>query len=177
MKRYERISKEFQKWSETQKEAFLEDERKDARLYTVFFSLFGSLSFIGLHSLIVGTDLYPSQDINAFLFTFTPYPDIVVMLFAILGVLNIFCVLTRLQIHDRITERHIPLDQRITFYLRSNKSFRILLVTTFFMDIFIFIVFSLLTHVIVFLVVLIVTIFVYMWWRVVHRRLRSILEE
>jgi len=177
MKRYDTISDEYQTWSESQKEAFLEDERKDARLYTVFFSLFAGFGMLGLHSLIVGTDLYPSKDINSFLFTFTPYPDVIVILFAVLGVLNIFCVLTRMQIHDRITERHIPLDQRIVFYLRSNKTFRILLVTTFFMDIFIFIVFSLLTHLLVFLIVLIVTIFVYMWWRVVHRRLRSILDE
>ncbi len=177
MKRYDRISKEFQNWSETQKEAFLEDERKDARLYTVFFSLFGSLSFIGLHSLIVGTDIYPSKDINSFLFTFTPYPDVVVVLFAVLGVLNIFCVINRMQIHDKITERHIPLDQRIIFYLRSNKAFRILLVTTFFMDIFIFIVFSLLTHLVVFIIVLIVTVSVYVWWRGIHYRLRRILEK
>jgi hypothetical protein len=177
MKRYEKISKEYQYWSESQKEAFLEDERKDARLYTVFFSLFAGFSLLGLHSLIVGTDLYPSQDINSFLFTFTPYPDVIVMLFAILGVLNIFCVINRMQIHDKITERHIPLDQRIIFYLRSNKTFRILLVTTFFMDIFIFIVFSLLTHLIVFLIVLIVTVVVYVWWRGVHYRLGGILDE
>ena len=177
MKRYDKISKEYQTWSETEKEAFLEDERKDARLYTVFFSLFAGFSLLGLHSLIVGTDLYPSKDINSFLFTFTPYPDVIVILFAILGILNIFCVITRMQIHDKITERHIPLDQRIIFYIRSNKTFRILLVTTFFMDIFIFIVFSLLTHAIVFLIVLIVTIFVYVWWRGVHYRLRRILEK
>jgi len=177
MKRYDKISKEYQNWSESQKEAFLEDERKDARLYTVFFSLFAGFSLLGLHSLIVGTDLYPSQDINSFLCTFTPYPDVVVMLFAILGVLNIFCVINRMQIHDKITERHIPLDKRIIFYLRSNKTFRILLVTTFFMDIFIFIVFSLLTHLIVFLIVLIVTVFVYAWWRGVHYRLWKILEK
>jgi hypothetical protein len=177
MKRYDTISEEYQTWSDAEKEAFLEDERKDARLYTVFFSLFAGFAMLGLHSLIVGTDLYPSRDIDAFLFTFTPYPDVVVMLFAMLGVLNIFCVITRMQIHDRITERHIPLDQRIMFYIRSNKTFRILVVTTFFMDIFIFIVFSLLTHVIVFLVVLIITLFVYVWWRGVHYRLRGILDS
>jgi len=171
------ISEEYQTWSDTEKEAFLEDERKDARLYTVFFSLFGSLSFIGLHSLIVGSDFYPAKDLNSFLFTFTPYPDVVVILFALLGVLNIFCVITRMQIHDKITERQIPLDHRIMFYIRSNRTFRILLVTTFFMDIFIFIVFSLLTHFYVFVTVLIVTIFVYLWWRVAHRRLSSVLED
>ncbi len=177
MKKYDEISKEFQTWTETEKEAFLEDERKDARLYTVFFSLFAGFSFMGLHSLIVGSDFYPSTDIYSFLFTFTPYPDVIVMLFAILGVLNIFCVITRMSIHDKITERHIPLDHRIMFYIRSNRTFRILLVTTFFMDIFIFIVFSLLTHAITFLVVLFVTIFIYLWWRVAHRRLSSVLED
>lgn len=177
MKRYDNIAEEYQTWSDTEKEAFLEDERKDARLYTVFFSLFAGFSFMGLHSLIVGSDFYPAKDISSFLFNFTPYPDIIAMLFAIVGVLNIFCVINRMQIHDKITERHIPIDQRIIFYIRSNKAFRILLVTTFFMDIFIFIVFSLLTHVIAFLVVLVITILVYLWWRITHRRLRSVLED
>ncbi len=170
------IPQEYQTWSDVEKEAFLEDERKDARLYTVFFSLFAGFSFMGLHSLIVGSDFYPAKDINSFLFNFTPYPDIIVMLFAMLGVLNIFCVINRMQIHDKITERHIPIDQRILFYIRSNKAFRILRVTTFFMDIFIFIVFSLLTHVFAFLVVLVVTIFIYLWWRITNLRLRSVLE-
>ena len=71
MKRYDTISEEYQTWSDAEKEAFLEDDRKDARLYTVFFSLFAGFAMLGLHSLIVGTDLYPSQDINAFLFTFS----------------------------------------------------------------------------------------------------------
>ncbi|MFQ6123284.1 MAG: hypothetical protein ACE5R6_01575 [Candidatus Heimdallarchaeota archaeon] len=171
------ISKKYLTLSEEQKEAFLKDERKDARLYIVFFSLFAGFCLIGLHSLIVGAPNYPATDLNTFLFAFTFYPDLIVILFAVLGILNIFCVITRIQIHDKVAERHIPVDLRLTFYIRTNNAFKILLRITFILDIFLFIVFTLLTHAMTFLVVLIVTTFIYLRWKAIHNKLKAILEE
>ena len=172
-----KITDKYHEWSDLQKEAFLRDERRDARLYTVFFSLFAGFCLMGLHSLIVGAQIYPAQDLKTFLFSFTPYPDIIVILFAVLGILNIFCVISRIQIHDKIAEQHIPLDRRFTFYIRTNEAFKFLLSITFLMDLSIFMVFAFLTHVTVFLIVFLVTIFVYGRWRAIHRQLRTILDE
>lgn len=108
MEEIKNIPKKYLTLSEEQKEAFLKDERKDARIYIVFFSLFAGFCLLGLHSLIVGSPNYPSTDLNTFLFTFTLYPDTIVILFAVLGILNIFCVITRIQIHDKVAERQIP---------------------------------------------------------------------
>lgn len=177
MEEIKNIPEKYLTLSEEKKEAFLKDERKDARLYIVFFSLFAGFCLLGLHSLIVGSPYYPSTDLNTFLFTFTLYPDSIVILFAVLGILNIFCVITRIQIHDKISERQIPVDLRLTFYIRTNNAFKTLLGITFILDIFLFIVFTLLTHAITLLVVLIVTIFVYSRWKAIHNKLKSILEE
>jgi len=171
------ITNKYHEWSDSQKEAFLQDERRDARLYTVFFSLFAGFCLMGLHSLIVGAQIYPSQDIQTFLFSFTLYPDIIAILFAVLGILNIFCVISRIQIHDKIAEQHIHLNRRFSFYIRTNETFKFLLSITFLMDISIFMVFAILTHAVVFLVVFLVTIFVFWRWRAIHRQLRIILEE
>lgn len=177
MEEIKNIPEKYLTLSEEKKEAFLKDERKDARLYIVFFSLFAGFCLLGLHSLIVGSPYYPSTDLNTFLFTFTLYPDSIVILFAVLGILNIFCVITRIQIHDKISERQIPVDLRLSFYIRTNNAFKTLLGITFILDIFLFIVFTLLTHAITLLVVLIVTIFVYSRWKAIHNKLKSILEE
>ncbi len=60
------ISGEHHSWSDAQKESFLENEREDARLYTIFFSLFAGFCLIGLHSLIVGSENYPAKDMDTF---------------------------------------------------------------------------------------------------------------
>ena len=171
------LPENYLSWSEDQKESFLNDERKDARLYIVFFSLFAGFCLVGLHSLIVGAPDYPATDFTTFLFTFTLYPDAIVILFAVLGILNIFCVISRIQIHDKIAERQIPVDLRLVFYIRTNDAFKTLIGVTFFLDIFLFIVFALLTHAVTLLVVLIITIFVYARWRTIHNKLKAILEE
>lgn len=177
MEEIKNIPEKYLTLSEEQKGAFLKDERKDARIYIVFFSLFAGFCLLGLHSLIVGSPNYPSTDLNTFLFTFTLYPDTIVILFAVLGILNIFCVITRIQIHDKVAERQIPVDLRLTFYIRTNDAFKTLLGITFVLDIFLFIVFALLTHAMTLLVVLIVTIFVYARWRAIHNKLKAILED
>ncbi len=171
------IPEKYLTLSEEQKEAFLKDERKDARIYIVFFSLFAGFCLLGLHSLIVGSLNYPSTDLNTFLFTFALYPDTIVILFAVLGIFNIFCVISRIQIHDKVGEPTIPVDRRLTFYIRTNDAFKTLLRVTFVLDIFLFIVFAFLTHAMTLLVVLFVTTFVYARWRAIHNKLKSILEE
>ena len=125
----------------------------------------------------MGSENYPAKDIDTFLFEFTFYPDLIVILFAILGIFNIFCIISRIQIHDKIAERHRPLDKRFIFYIRINDNFRILFAITFFMDISIFIVFAFLTHAITLLIVVGITIIVYAWWRTIQRRLHTILED
>ena len=82
------IMEKYHEWSDSQKEAFLRDERRDACLYTVFFSLFAGFCLMGLHSLIVGVQIYPAPDLNTFFFNFTLYPDVVAILFAVLGILT-----------------------------------------------------------------------------------------